>query len=84
MVHHLVALYQNTSKYGTGVEIGPMLWVFRFHIAIKKEIFKNLLVQNLKGKSFHIMACNFEHDWTNTIIGHIGLEARSKVKNSVQ
>ena len=27
MQHHLVALYQNTSNYGPGVEISPMLWV---------------------------------------------------------
>ena len=49
MYHHLVALYQNTSNYGPGVEISPMLWVLGFHIEIKKEIFKNLLVPNRKG-----------------------------------
>ena len=37
MYHHLVALYQNTSNYGPGVEISPMLWVLGFHIEIKKE-----------------------------------------------
>ena len=49
MYHHLVALYQSTSNYGPGVEISPMLLVLRFRIEIKKEIFKNLLVPNLKG-----------------------------------
>ena len=44
MYHHLVALYQNTSNYSPGVETSPMLWVL--DIEIKKEIFKNLLVQN--------------------------------------
>ena len=48
MKHYLVALYQNTSNYGPGVEISPMLWVLGFHIEIKKEIFKNLLVPNFK------------------------------------
>ena len=43
------ALYQNTSNYGPGVEISPMLWVLGFHIEIKKENFKNLLVPNRKG-----------------------------------
>ena len=37
------------SNYGPGVEISPMLWVVGFHIEIKKEIFKNLLVPNRKG-----------------------------------
>ena len=54
MLYHLVALYQNTSNYGPGVEISPMLLVLGFHIEIKKEIFKNLLVPNRKGWSFHI------------------------------
>ena len=49
MQHHLVALSQNTSNYGPSVENGPMLWVLGFHIEIKKEIFKNLLVPNHKG-----------------------------------
>ena len=49
MYHHLVALYQNTSNYGPWVEISPMLWVLGFHIEIKKEFFKNLLVPNRKG-----------------------------------
>ena len=49
MKHPLVALYQNTSNNGPGVEISPMLWGLRFHIEIKKEIFKNLLVPNHKG-----------------------------------
>ena len=49
MQHHLVAPYQNTSNYGPSVENGPMLWVLGFHIEIKKEIFKNLLVPNHKG-----------------------------------
>ena len=49
-----MALYQNTSNYGPGVEISPMLWVLRFHIEIKKEIFKDLLVPNHKSESFHI------------------------------
>ena len=48
-VHHLVALYQNTSNYGPGVEISHMLWGLGFHIEIKNEIFKNLLVPNSKG-----------------------------------
>ena len=43
------SLYQNTSN--CGVEISPMLWVLGFHIEIKKEIFKNLLVPNRKGWS---------------------------------
>ena len=49
MYHYLVALYQNTSNYGPGEEISPMLWVLGFHIEIKKEIFKNLLVPNRKA-----------------------------------
>ena len=49
MKHQLVALYQNTSNYGPGMEIHPMLWVLGFHIEIKKEIFINLLVPNCKG-----------------------------------
>ena len=48
MLQHLVVLYQNTSHYGPGVEISPMLWGLRFDIEIKKEIFKNLLVPNRK------------------------------------
>ena len=44
MYHHLVALYQDTSNYGPGVETAPLLWGFVFHIEIKKEIVKNLLV----------------------------------------
>ena len=47
-------LYQNTSNYGPGVENSPMLWGLGFHIHIKKEMFKNLLVPNRKGYSFHI------------------------------
>ena len=31
-----------------------MLWGLVFHIEIKKEIFKNLLVPNRKGKSNHM------------------------------
>ena len=54
MYHHLVALYQNTSNYGPGVEISPMLWVLGFNIEIKKDFFKNLLVPNRKGYNFHI------------------------------
>ena len=46
MLHHLIALYQNTSSCGPVVEISPMLWGHRFLIEIKKEIFKNLLVLN--------------------------------------
>ena len=49
MYHHLVVLYQNTSNYGPWVEISPMLWVLGFHIKIKKEFFKNLIVPNCKG-----------------------------------
>ena len=45
----LVAFYQNTSNHGPGVEISPVLWVLGFHIKIKKENFKNLLVPNRKG-----------------------------------
>ena len=37
MHHHLVALYQNTSKYGPRVEISPVLWGLGFQI--EKEIF---------------------------------------------
>ena len=49
MYHHVVVSYQNTSNYGPGVEISPMLWGLRFHKEIKKEIFKNLLGPNHKG-----------------------------------
>ena len=49
MKHYLVALYQNTSNYGPGVQISPMLWVLGFLIEIKKEIFKNLFVPYRKG-----------------------------------
>ena len=48
MKHHLVGLYQNTSNYGRGVEIKPMLWGLGFHIKIKMEIVENLLVPNCK------------------------------------
>ena len=48
-------LHQNTSNYGPGVEISPVLWVLGFHIEIKKEIFKNLLVPKGKGWSFDIL-----------------------------
>ena len=48
MLHHLVALYQNTSNYASGMEISPMLWGLGFCIEIKKGIFKNLLVPNCK------------------------------------
>ena len=34
---------------GPGVEISPMLWDLGFNVEIKKEIFKNLVVQSLKG-----------------------------------
>ena len=47
-------LYQNTSNYGPGVEISPMLWGLGFHIEIKKEFFKNLLFPYGMGYSFHI------------------------------
>ena len=46
MYHHLVALYQNTSNYGPGVEIGPMLWYLGIYIEIKREISKTFLVPN--------------------------------------
>ena len=42
-------LHQNTSNYGPGVEISPMLWGLGFHIEIEKEIFKNRLIPNRKG-----------------------------------
>ena len=42
----------NTSNYGPGVEISPMLWVLGFHIDIKKEIFKNLLVPKVRARAF--------------------------------
>ena len=45
---------EKASNYGPGVEISPMLWGLGFHIEIKKEIFKNLLVPNRKDYSFHI------------------------------
>ena len=48
MQHHRVALYQNTSNYGPGVEISPILWVLGFHKELKKDIFKNLLVPDRK------------------------------------
>ena len=48
-MYHLVALYQNSSNYGPGVEISHMLWVLEFHIEMKKEIFKNLPVPNSMG-----------------------------------
>ena len=47
--HHLMVLYQNTSNYGPGVEIGPMWWGLGFHVEMQKEIFKNLLVSNLNS-----------------------------------
>ena len=34
----------NASNYGPCLESSPMLWGLGFHIEIKKEIFKNLLV----------------------------------------
>ena len=51
MQHHLVALYQNTSHYGPGAEISPMLWVFGFHIEIKKEILKIFLSQTVTARA---------------------------------
>ena len=36
-----MALYKNTSNYGPGVEISPILWVLGFQIEIKKEIFSS-------------------------------------------
>ena len=36
-------------RYIPGVEISPMLWGLGFHIEIKWEILKNLLVPNRKG-----------------------------------
>ena len=54
MWHHLVALDQNSSNSGRSVESGPMLWVLGHLKEIKKEIFKNHLVLNPKGKPFHI------------------------------
>ena len=48
----------NTSNYGPGVEINPMLWVLGFHIEIKKEIFKNLLVPNRKVLELSYLACS--------------------------
>ena len=55
MWHHLVALYQNNSNYGPGVEISPMLWVHGISHRHKEGFFKNLLVPNCKGLSFHIL-----------------------------
>ena len=43
-----MALYQNTSNYGPGVEISLMLLGLGFHKEIKREIFKNLIVPNSK------------------------------------
>ena len=85
---------QNTSNYGPGVEIGPMLWSLRFYIEINKEIFKNLFVPISKDQSFHmwhvtsssgpLLKCfnvfDFEHDWAYTLIGHGGIKPRSKVQ----
>ena len=51
MQHHLVTLYQNTSNYGPGAEISPMLWVFGFHIKIKKEILKIFLSQTVRARA---------------------------------
>ena len=50
MLHHLLALYQNTSNYDPGVEISPMLWVLGFHIEIK-EIFLIFLSQTVKARA---------------------------------
>ena len=44
MLHYLLALYQNALNHGPGVKIGSMFWDLKFHVQIKKEIFKNLLV----------------------------------------
>ena len=52
ILHYLVALYQNTSNDGPGLEISPR--ILGFHIEIQKEIFKNLLVPNREGYSFDI------------------------------
>ena len=46
---HLMTLYQNNSNYCPGSKIGPRLWGLGFHVDIKMEIFKNLLVLNRKG-----------------------------------
>ena len=37
MEHDLVALYQNTSNYGLGVEISPMLWGLKISQRDKEE-----------------------------------------------
>ena len=49
-----MALYQNTSNYGPGVEIKSMLWGLGFQIEIKNEFFENLLVPNCYRYSFDI------------------------------
>ena len=46
-----MALYQNTSNYGPGVEISPMLWVLGFHIEITKEILKIFLSQTVRARA---------------------------------
>ena len=58
MSHHLVGFYQNTSKYGPGVEIKPMLWGLGFHIEIEKENFENLLVPNLCFDIWYVASCD--------------------------
>ena len=45
-------LHQITSNYGPGKEISPMMWVLGFHIEIKKENSKSLLVPKCKARAF--------------------------------
>ena len=46
---HIASSSGPTSNYGPGVEIGPMLWVLRFHMKINKEIF---LSQTVRARAF--------------------------------
>ena len=41
-------LYQNTSNYGPGVEISPMLWGLGFHIEIKETVRATALLFSMK------------------------------------
>ena len=47
-----MALYQNTSNYGPGVEISPMLLVLGFHIKIKRKFLKIFLCQTVRARAF--------------------------------
>ena len=54
--------YQNSSNYGPGIEISPMLWALGFHIEIKKEILKIFLSQTVTPRTLIFGMCHLQVD----------------------